>query len=70
MWANELSYRQMAKAFNIRNAGCIGQWERCYHSGETRTREQLLAEVNHLRMEYAYLKKLRGRFGAEVNHVT
>lgn len=26
---------------------------------ETRTREELLAEVNHLRMEVAYLKKLQ-----------
>lgn len=26
---------------------------------ETRTRDELLAEVNHLRMEVAYLKKLR-----------
>lgn len=89
MWANELSYNQVASVFNIRNPGCIGQWERCYHSGgidalmprkrggpkkmpdsppsqpqspaddETRTREELLAEVNHLRMENAYLKKLR-----------
>ncbi|OEZ57050.1 transposase [Duganella sp. HH105] len=89
MWANELSYRQVANVFNIRSTGCIGQWERCYHSGgidaltprkrgkpkkmpdfqtsqpqlpaddETRTREELLAEVNHLRMENAYLKKLR-----------
>jgi len=89
MWANELSYGQVASVFNIRSAGCIGQWEHCYHSGgidalmprkrgrpkkmpdsqppqpqlpaddETRTREELLSEVNHLRMENAYLKKLR-----------
>jgi transposase len=89
MWANQLSYGQVASVFNIRSPGCIGQWERCYHSGgidalmprkrggskkmpnsplpqpqspaddETRTREDLLAEVNHLRMENAYLKKLR-----------
>lgn len=89
MWDNELSYGQVAAVFNIRSPGCIGHWERCYHSGgidaliprvrgrpkkmpdsqapkpslpaddETRTREELLAEVNHLRMEVAYLKKLR-----------
>lgn len=83
------SYRCVAAAFNIRNPGCIPEWEHCYHSGgidalmprvrgrpkkmpdsqpltpnkpvddETRTREELLAEVNHLRMEVAYLKKLR-----------
>lgn len=89
MWADELSFQGAAAAFNIRNAGCIRDWERCYHSGgvdallprirgrpkkmpdpksiepkdaaddETRTRDELLAEVNHLRMEVAYLKKLR-----------
>ncbi len=89
MWSDELSCQGVAAAFNIRNAACIRDWERCYHSGgidalrprvrgrpkkmpdsqplepnkpaddETRTREELLAEVNHLRMEVAYLKKLR-----------
>jgi transposase len=32
---------------------------------ETRTREELLAEVNHLRMEVAYLKKLRALVQAQ-----
>lgn len=95
MWENELSYSQTAAVFNIRSVGCIGRWERCYHSGgidalkprtrgtpkkmptpenskpplpsddETRTREELLAEVNHLRMEVAYLKKLRALVQAQ-----
>ncbi len=89
MWDRELSYGQVATAFNIRSAGCIGQWERCYHSGgldalaprkrgkpkkmptsqDTKpeslpdpaqsTHDDLVAEVNQLRMEVAYLKKLR-----------
>lgn len=88
MWAQELSYKQTAAAFDIRSPGHISNWERCYHSGgidalrprqrgrpktmpdsqspkpplpvddDTRTREELLAEVSHLRMENAYLKKL------------
>jgi transposase len=33
MWNNELSYTEVAAVFNIRNHGCIGPWERCYHSG-------------------------------------
>lgn len=33
MWDAQLSYRQVAAVFNIRNAGCISHWERCYHSG-------------------------------------
>lgn len=33
MWDAQLSYRQVAAAFNVRNAGCISHWERCYHSG-------------------------------------
>lgn len=89
MWDAELSYGQVAAVFNIRSAGCISQWERCYHSGgpdalipgsrgkplkmptpeytkpqlppdgAERTRDELVAEVNHLRMEVAYLKKLQ-----------
>lgn len=89
MWDRELSYLQAAAVFNIRSAGCIGQWERCYHSGgldalaprkrgkpkqmpthpdtkpeslsdpAKRTHDELVAEVNQLRMEVAYLKKLR-----------
>jgi transposase len=88
MWDNELSYGQTGAAFNIRNRGAVGTWERSYREGgidalrpqprrrprqmpapttnpesssddEKRTREELLAEVNQLRMENAYLKKLR-----------
>jgi transposase len=89
MWDGDLSYAQVAAVFNIRSAGCIGQWERCYHSGGVDalipgsrgkppkmpkpkdtmpqlppdgaepTRDELVAEVNHLRMEVAYLKKLQ-----------
>jgi transposase len=89
MWDDELSYGQVAAVFNIRSAGSISQWERCYHSGgidaltpgsrgkppkmpipedtkpqlppdgAERTRDELVAEVNHLRMEVAYLKKLQ-----------
>ena len=89
LWANQLSYRQTAAVFNIRNPSCIPAWERCYHSGgidalrprqrgrptkmptsqppqpqphvddATRSREELLTEVNFLRMENAYLKKLK-----------
>ena len=33
MWANQLSYRQTAAVFNLRNATGIPVWERCYHSG-------------------------------------
>lgn len=89
MWDGELSYGQVAAVFNIRSAGCISQWERCYHGGgpdaliprtrgkpknmptpqntkpqlppddAERPREEPVAEVNHLRMEVAYLKKLQ-----------
>jgi transposase len=89
MWDGDLSYGQVAAVFNIRSAGCISQWERCYHGGgidalvprsrgkpkkmpmieDTKpqlppdgaehTRDELVAEVNHLRMEVAYLKKLQ-----------
>jgi transposase len=89
MWEDGLSYRQTAALFNIRNAGCLPDWERRYETGgldalaprrrgrprsmpeppvrkqpqapqndETKSREELLAELNHLRMENAYLKKL------------
>jgi transposase len=89
MWDRDLSFTQVAAVFNIRNAGCISPWERCYHSGgiealaprkrgkpmkmptsqDTKpeslpdpaesSHDELVAEVNQLRMEVAYLKKLR-----------
>jgi transposase len=92
---DELSYGQAAALFNIRNAGCIGRWERCYDAGGLealaprkrgrpkkmpelpeikteslpdaagRTHEELVAEVNQLRMEVAYLKKLRALVQAQ-----
>lgn len=95
MWDRELSYVQAATVFNIRSAGCIGQWERCYHSGgldalaprkrgkpkqmptsqDTKpeslrdpaqsTHDELVVEVNQLRMEVAYLKKLRALIQAQ-----
>lgn len=96
MWDEGLSYVQTAAAFNIRNAGCLSQWERCYHSGgldalaprprgrtkkmtilpsteppETlpdpaqQTRDELVAEVNQLRMEVAFLKKLEALVQAQ-----
>ena len=96
MWDGELSCRQVAAAFNIRNAGCISHWERCYHSGGLdalaprkrgrpkkmpilpnteppesppdpagRTHDELVAEVNQLRMEVAYLKKLEALVQAQ-----
>lgn len=96
MWDHDLSYSQVAAVFNIRNAGCIGPWERCYHSGgldalaprkrgrpnimsvpqDTKpespppdpagsTHEELVAEVSQLRMEVAYLKKLRALVQAQ-----
>ena len=34
MWKHRLSYRAVAAEFNIRSIGCIGQWERSYHSGD------------------------------------
>ena len=86
MWKEGLSYRQTAALFNIRNAGCLTDWEKRYHTGgiealgprrrgrpmskppapaapvaasdEAKSREELLAELKHLRMENAYLKKL------------
>lgn len=96
MWEDGLSYRRTAAVFNIRNAGCLAEWERRYAAGgldaleprrkgrprrmpqppaakppstqppggatsqgdETRSREELLAELRYLRMENAYLKKL------------
>ncbi|MDX0469579.1 helix-turn-helix domain-containing protein [Sinorhizobium medicae] len=89
MWEDGLSCRQTAALFNIRNAGCLSDWERRYEIGgidalaprrrgrprtmpepplpkqpqapqndETKSRAELLAELNYLRMENAYLKKL------------
>lgn len=96
MWDAQLSYRQAAAAFNIRNPGCISEWERCYHSGGLdalaprkrgrsktmpiapnteppeslpdpagRSHDELVAEVNQLRMEVAYLKKLEALVQAQ-----
>jgi transposase len=89
MWDQQLSYAQTALLFDIRSPGCLGVWERSYHSGgidaltprtrgrpknmstpptpkppsvnddESRSREELLTEVTYLRMENAYLKKLK-----------
>lgn len=100
MWDRALSYTEVAAVFNIRSVGCIGQWERCYHSGgldalaarkrgrpknmpippdtkpgsppdpADRTHDELVAEVNQLRMEVAYLKKLRALVQAKQQQVT
>ncbi|WP_425351067.1 IS3 family transposase [Mesorhizobium sanjuanii] len=91
MWNDGLSHRQAAALFNIRNAGCLSDWEQRHkrgglealiprprgrrrtmpkppapepsglpdaHNDEAKGREALLAELNYLRMENAYLKKL------------
>jgi transposase len=96
IWDDELSYGQAAIAFDIRNPGVLGVWERVYRSGgidalrsrpkgkprqmtiaiakpepkpkpddENRSHDELLAELNHLRMENAYLKKLRALVQAQ-----
>jgi transposase len=95
MPADALSFGQVAALFNIRNASCVGRWERCYDEGGLealaarkrgrskkmpelpdkkteslpdaagRTHEELVAEVNQLRMEVAYLKKLRALVQAQ-----
>jgi transposase len=92
---DELSNGEAAALFNIRSAGCIGRWRRCYDAGGLealtprkrgrskkmpelpdtktelrpdaagRTHEELVAEVNQLRMEVAYLKKLRALVQAQ-----
>lgn len=85
----DLSYRQAAALFDIRNFNIIGAWERAYErngmaglalrgagqqksmtngdrqksasrpcEADKRTREELLEELNSLRLENAYLKKL------------
>ena len=94
IWEDGLSYRQAAAVFNIRNMGCLADWERRYERGgiealasrrrgrprsmppsslpepprigeapaasdETCSHEELLAEVRQLRLENAYLKKLK-----------
>lgn len=98
IWEDGLSHRQAAAVFNIRNAGCITDWQRRYDRGgidalaprrtgrprsmpptrpdppgsppipdeampssvvDTRSREELLSELAYLRMENAYLKKLK-----------
>lgn len=86
---DELSYRQVAALFDIRNFNIIGNWEHAYdeggmaglspyasvrrprmkkpstkkpqpksYDGSSPSRKELLAELDHLRMENAYLKKL------------
>lgn len=94
IWEDGLSHRQAAAVFNIRNKGCLSDWERRYERGgmealasrrrgrpgsmpkpptapsvadrphgppgdDTRSREELVAELNYLRMENDYLKKLK-----------
>lgn len=86
---NDLSHRQVAAIYNIRNPSMLADWERSYHEGgldalvprprgrgkqmsdpppkkppavpddPSPSREALLAEVSYLRMENAYLKKLK-----------
>ena len=87
MQTENLSCRETAAVFDIRNPAIIGIWKRQYDSGgiqalqprprrrpvkqpkaspppnptspdEARTKEELLEELNYLRMENAYLKKL------------
>jgi transposase len=88
MWKNEMSCRETALVFDIRNANCLRDWERRYHGGgidalksrprgrptnmpepfvpkpqsteesDARSREELLDEIESLRAEVAYLKKL------------
>jgi transposase len=100
MWDDELSCGQVATIFNIRSAGCISRWERCYHSGgldalaprkrgkpkkmpipsatkpespldpAERTHDELVTEVNQLRMEVAYLKKLSALVQAQQQPTT
>ena len=81
MWKDGLSYRQTAALFDIRNKGCLSDWERRYETGgidaltsrrkggprsmseppiprepqalqsdEAKSREELLSELNYLRM--------------------
>ncbi len=33
MWRKDLSCRQVAVVFDIRNPSCVGKWERRYHEG-------------------------------------
>ena len=86
---NDLSHREGAAIYNIRDPSMLTQWRRSYDEGglaalvsrlrgsakqmpdtppkkplavadnASPTREDLLAEVNYLRMENAYLKKLK-----------
>nr|WP_243405442.1 IS3 family transposase [Solimicrobium silvestre] len=100
MWDKQLSYRETAILFDIRNLNILSNWERSYHSegiqaltprtrgrpkamsppkkvqpqpaktDESRSREELLEEVNYLRMENAYLKKLKASSGAGTGSVT
>lgn len=94
IWDNELSYRQAAALYNIRNPGILSVWERAYRDSgiealeprrrgrkkkmatpatrpeppaedDKRTREELLAELQDLRMEVDYLKKLQALVQAQ-----
>ncbi len=95
MWDEDLSCKQVAVIYNIRNPSCIGHWERCYHDGgldalaprkrgrpntmpkpilpkpvpppkaAASTYDEMVAEVNQLRMEVAYLKKLHALVQAQ-----
>jgi transposase len=89
MWRQELSCRQVAALFDIRNPSAVRVWERQYHAGgvgalapkprgrpktmadplppnaddpsapdDGRSRKELLKELEYLRAENAYLKKL------------
>jgi len=88
MWDNELSCRETAAVFDLRNPSCLTDWERRYRRGgievlkprqrgrpkampepeikpppspeeDKRSREELLSELKYLRMENAYLKKVK-----------
>jgi transposase len=95
---DQLSDRQAASLFNIRNFNIIRNWERAYDEGGsgalepysfgkrqkmmkkppspadsmrapdvTRSKEDLIIELNQLRMENAYLKKLDALVQAKKN---
>jgi len=87
MWDNELSCRETAAVFDLRNHSYLTDWEKRYRSGgiqalasrrrgrprkmpdtgkplpppddDKLSNEALLAELKYLRMENAYLKKLK-----------
>jgi transposase len=81
IWDDELSYGQAAIAFDIRNPGVLRSRPKGKPrqmtiaiakpepkpkpDDENRSHDELLAELNHLRMENAYLKKLRALVQAQ-----